>query len=48
MAVSRESFVLRGVGRSAFPFTETVEMRLVPVYVYDDVLWASFKDSAEY
>ena len=53
MAVSRVSFVPRGVWRGAFDLVETVQMGLVPVHVYDvydvydDVLWVSYKDMSE-
>jgi hypothetical protein len=40
-------FVLcpRGYGRNSFRLTETLQLGLVPVYVWDDVVWLPYYDS---
>jgi hypothetical protein len=44
---ARSKFVLcpRGFGRSSYRLTETLQLGLVPVYVWDDVIWLPYYDS---
>jgi hypothetical protein len=44
---STSKFVLcpRGYGRNSFRLTETLQLGLVPVYVWDDLLWLPYYDS---
>eukprot|EP00667_Euglena_gracilis_P010233 EG_transcript_10410 len=44
MMNSRTSLVLRGYGRTAYHLVETIQMGLIPVYVYSDVPWLPYAD----
>ena len=35
----------RGYGRNSFRLTETLQLGLIPIYVYDDVCWLPYYDS---
>lgn len=40
---SKLSLTPRGFGRSAYKITETLQMGLVPVYVYDSIEWLPYR-----
>jgi hypothetical protein len=44
---SRSKFIMapRGISRNSFRLTETLQMGMVPVYVYDDLIWLPYYDS---
>jgi hypothetical protein len=44
MADSQSSLVPRGFGRTAYHLMETLQMGLVPIYVYDDTPWVPYAD----
>lgn len=44
MADSRFSLVPRGFGRTAYHLMETLQMGLVPIYVYSDTPWVPYLD----
>jgi len=43
MADSRVSLVPRGWGRTAYHLAETIQMGLIPVYIYSDVPWVPYR-----
>ena len=47
MANSQTSLVPRGFGRTAYHLVETLQMGLVPIYVYDDIPWVPYADLFE-
>jgi hypothetical protein len=44
---AQSKFILcpRGFGRNSFRLTEVLQMGMVPVYVYDDMIWLPYYDS---
>lgn len=44
MLSSQLSMCPRGFGRSSFRLTETIQMGLIPVYIYSDVAWVPYAD----
>ena len=38
----------RGFGRSAFKLYETLDLRRVPIYIYDDLPWLPYMNRLEW
>jgi hypothetical protein len=38
----------RGYGRSSFRFFELLNMKIIPIYVWDDIEWLPYKDILDY
>jgi hypothetical protein len=44
---SQSKFIMapRGISRNSFRLTETLQMGMIPVYAYDDLIWLPYYDS---